>query len=90
LSSEKRALRRLRAFRRAASAGRWAIAIVGLGCRPGGADSPAAFWELLRNGVDAISRVPAGRWDAQALYDPDPQTPQDGRAMGGHKRRSGV
>ena len=34
------------------------VAIVGLGCRfPGGADSPAAFWQLLHNGVDAIREV---------------------------------
>src|SRR6185295_14281629 len=39
------------------------IAIVGLGCRfPGGADSPEAFWQLLRDGVDAIQEVPADRW----------------------------
>ena len=35
------------------------IAIVGLGCRfPGGADSPEAFWALLRDGVDAVREVP--------------------------------
>ncbi|WBB80641.1 type I polyketide synthase [Micromonospora sp. WMMD882] len=52
------------------------IAVVGLACRfPGGADSPAAFWELLRGGVDAISEVPADRWDADALYDADPTVP---------------
>jgi acyl transferase domain-containing protein/acyl-CoA synthetase (AMP-forming)/AMP-acid ligase II/acyl carrier protein len=38
------------------------VAIIGLGCRFPGADSPAAFWELLSGGGDAITRVPAGRW----------------------------
>ena len=34
------------------------LAVVGLGCRfPGGADSPAAFWELLRGAVDAIRPI---------------------------------
>ncbi len=52
------------------------IAIIGMGCRfPGGANNPQQFWELLVNGVDAISEVPADRWDADALYDPDPATP---------------
>src|SRR3990172_8177548 len=49
------------------------IAIVGLGCRfRGGADSPAAFWELLRDGVDAVREVPPDRWDIDAYYDSDP------------------
>ncbi|SCL23206.1 Acyl transferase domain-containing protein [Micromonospora pallida] len=52
------------------------IAIVGLACRfPGGANSPEAYWALLRDGVDAVSEVPADRWDADTLYDPDPTTP---------------
>src|SRR5439155_209345 len=39
------------------------IAVVGLGCRfPGGADGPEAFWQLLRDGVDAITEVPVERW----------------------------
>ncbi|GLW91733.1 type I polyketide synthase [Actinokineospora globicatena] len=39
------------------------IAVVGLGCRFPGAPNPAAYWELLRSGGEAISTVPAGRWD---------------------------
>lgn len=52
------------------------IAVVGIGCRlPGGGDGAARFWNLLSDGVDAIGPVPADRWDADALYDPDPETP---------------
>jgi microcystin synthetase protein McyD len=53
-----------------------AIAVVGMACRfPGGADTPAAFWDLLSQGVDAVRDIPADRWDAAALYDPDPNRP---------------
>ena len=52
------------------------IAIVGMGCRfPGGANNPLAFWQLLRDGVDAIAEVPMSRWDINAFYDPNPETP---------------
>jgi myxalamid-type polyketide synthase MxaE and MxaD len=51
------------------------IAIVGIGCRFPGANDPAAFWQLLRDGVDAIREVPADRFDQHAFYDPDPATP---------------
>jgi hypothetical protein len=40
------------------------IAVIGIGCRLPGADGPAAFWELLRNGVDTVTEIPADRWDA--------------------------
>ncbi|MEV6296317.1 SDR family NAD(P)-dependent oxidoreductase [Streptomyces sp. NPDC051896] len=50
------------------------IAIVSMACRfPGGADDPEGLWRLLAAGEDAISEVPAGRWDTQNLYDPDPE-----------------
>jgi acyl transferase domain-containing protein len=50
------------------------IAIIGVGCRfPGGVADPAGFWRLLRNGVDAVAELPAGRWDVDELYDPDPE-----------------
>ncbi|MGC9502262.1 type I polyketide synthase [Baaleninema sp.] len=52
------------------------IAIISLACRfPGGADSPEAFWELLRSGQDAITEVPSDRWNADALTDTDPDAP---------------
>ncbi|WP_050432979.1 type I polyketide synthase [Chondromyces crocatus] len=52
------------------------MAIVGIGCRfPGDADTPSAFWKLLREGVDAIGVVPSDRWDADALYSADPAAP---------------
>ncbi|MUG94286.1 SDR family NAD(P)-dependent oxidoreductase [Scytonema sp. UIC 10036] len=52
------------------------IALVGMGCRfPGGVLNPEALWQLLRDGVDAVTEVPANRWDINALYDPNPETP---------------
>jgi acyl transferase domain-containing protein len=51
------------------------IAIVGIGCRFPGANNPESFWELLRDGVDAITEVPADRWDVDAFYDPEPGIP---------------
>ncbi|MDF5712971.1 MAG: SDR family NAD(P)-dependent oxidoreductase [Rhizonema sp. NSF051] len=51
------------------------IAIIGMGCRFPGANNPEEFWQLLRNGVDAISEVPKNRWDIDAYYDPNPDIP---------------
>ena len=52
------------------------IAIVGIGCRlPGGAGSPDALWQLLRDGVDAIGEIPSSRWDIDAYYDADVSAP---------------
>jgi len=50
------------------------IAIIGMGCRyPGpegtSVDTPDQFWDLLRNGVDAITEAPAERWNANAYDD---------------------
>jgi amino acid adenylation domain-containing protein/thioester reductase-like protein len=50
------------------------IAIIGLSCRFPQAPNPQAFWELLRNGVDAVTEVPSDRWDVDAFHseNPDP------------------
>lgn len=38
------------------------LAVVGIACRfPGGCDSPEAFWDFLKKGVDATSGVPSER-----------------------------
>jgi len=50
------------------------IAIISMACRlPGGVSSPEEYWELLERGGDGIVDVPKDRWDADALYDPDPE-----------------
>ena len=51
------------------------IAIVGMACRFPGATTPEAYWQVLRDGVDAITEIPPTRWDVDAHYDPDPDTP---------------
>jgi thioester reductase-like protein len=51
------------------------IAIIGVGCRLPGAPNPAAFWQLLQNGGDAIQEIPADRWDVDQYYDPQPGIP---------------
>jgi len=43
------------------------IAVVGMACRLPGASSPAQFWQLLHDGVDAITEAPRGRWESDAL-----------------------
>ncbi|XXX76156.1 acyltransferase domain-containing protein [Sorangium sp. So ce134] len=51
------------------------IAIVGVGCRfPGGAEDPEAFWRALRDGVDAVRRIPEDRWPRDALAAERPET----------------
>nr|UUL70766.1 Beta-ketoacyl-acyl-carrier-protein synthase I [Vitiosangium cumulatum] len=52
------------------------IAIVGMACRyPGGVNDLDAYWDLLKRGGDAITEIPAARWDINAFYDPNQGTP---------------
>ena len=49
------------------------IAIIGMGCRfPVQAETPRTFWQILAQGIDTVSEVPASRWDNEDYYDPDP------------------
>lgn len=52
------------------------VAIIGIGCRfPGGVDGPDSFWRLLSEGRDAVTEVPADRWDTEEYTSDDPQAP---------------
>ena len=47
-----------------------------MACRfPGGADDPERFWRLLHDGIDAVTTVPADRFDVEAVYDARPEAP---------------
>ncbi|WP_327365122.1 polyketide synthase [Streptomyces sp. NBC_01217] len=51
------------------------IAVIGMAGRFAGADTVDEMWALLRDGTDAITEIPADRYDVDALYDPTPRTP---------------
>lgn len=51
------------------------VAIIGMACRFPGASSPAELWQLLREGVDAVTEIPADRWNADRFYDEDASVP---------------
>jgi len=46
------------------------VAIIGIGCRWPGGPTPDDYWELLCRGADAVTEVPADRWDSAAFHDP--------------------
>ncbi|WP_157897579.1 type I polyketide synthase [Mycolicibacterium rutilum] len=51
------------------------FAIVGYAARFPGAQDADEFWDLLREGRDAISDVPADRWNVDDFFDPEPGAP---------------
>lgn len=51
------------------------FAIVGYAARfPGAADADE-YWDVLREGREAISEVPSDRWNADDFFDPEPGAP---------------
>jgi acyl transferase domain-containing protein/NADPH:quinone reductase-like Zn-dependent oxidoreductase/acyl carrier protein/SAM-dependent methyltransferase len=46
-----------------------------MACRFPGAPSVDEFWQLLANGVDAVSEVPPDRWDVDYYFSRDPSAP---------------
>ncbi|MGC5053620.1 SDR family NAD(P)-dependent oxidoreductase [Micromonospora sp. DT48] len=59
------------------------IAVVGMACRFPGAPDLDGFWDLLTAARDAITEVPADRWDVDELYDPTGATPGSMRTRWG-------
>ncbi|WP_406700276.1 SDR family NAD(P)-dependent oxidoreductase [Singulisphaera sp. Ch08] len=51
------------------------IAIVGMSAIVPGAGDVRTFWENTLHGIDAITEVPADRWDWRLYYDADPKAP---------------
>ncbi|WP_082022569.1 type I polyketide synthase [Mycolicibacterium setense] len=51
------------------------FAIIGYAARFPGAQDTDGFWEVLREGRDAVSEIPADRWDVDEFFDPDPGVP---------------
>ena len=52
------------------------IAVIGMSCRlPGGIDTPELLWDALLAGTDLVTEIPADRWDADELYDPERGVP---------------
>jgi acyl transferase domain-containing protein len=52
------------------------IAVVGIGCRlPGNVHDSASFWDLLAGARDAVTEVPASRWNREAWYHAAADTP---------------
>jgi acyl transferase domain-containing protein len=51
------------------------VAIIGMACRFPGADSTGDFWNLLRNGLNAIAEMPPDRFDIDSYLDPTPNSP---------------
>ncbi|MEV7414947.1 SDR family NAD(P)-dependent oxidoreductase [Streptomyces sp. NPDC089919] len=48
------------------------VAVVGMACAYPGSGDLAAYWAQVLSGADAVTEVPADRWDPAVYYDPDP------------------
>ncbi|KAI9727721.1 MAG: Type I Iterative PKS [Chrysothrix sp. TS-e1954] len=61
------------------------IAVIGMACRfPGGADNTERFWEILAQGKDTHTTIPADRFDAETHVDPSGKKPNTSRTPYGN------
>lgn len=51
------------------------VAIIGMASIFAMAENLEKYWDNILNKVDAITDVPADRWDVESYYDPDPKAP---------------
>jgi acyl transferase domain-containing protein/NAD(P)-dependent dehydrogenase (short-subunit alcohol dehydrogenase family) len=51
------------------------LAIIGIGCLFPGAQDKGAYWANVREGIDAISDIPATHWKVADYFNPDPKAP---------------
>jgi hybrid polyketide synthase / nonribosomal peptide synthetase ACE1 len=52
------------------------IAIIGSSCRfPGGCNSPAKLWELLKQPIDLVAEIPESRFNSKGFYYKNPEHP---------------
>ena len=60
------------------------VAIIGISCRfPNGANGTDKYWSLLRDGIDAITKVPKTRWDMERINALDPAGGLQNTGFGG-------
>ena len=51
------------------------LAIIGIGCLFPKADNSEAFWANIKEGVDAVTDIPASHWKPEDYFDGDPASP---------------
>ncbi len=56
-------------------AGGVALAIIGIGCHFPQAEDSSAYWANIREGLDAITDIPATHWHVADYHDSDPASP---------------
>ncbi len=51
------------------------LAIIGIGCLFPGAADPTTYWANIREGIDAITDIPATHWKVEEYFDQDQKSP---------------